>query len=202
MLTSSKICKSDINRIVDIHTSSFPNFFLTSLGSQFLYVFYNACIKHNRCISIKVVGEDNSILGFAIGTSISKGFYKDLILSDFFNFCWISFLILLKCPKSIVRLLRNFNKNKIDLDQNDYSELLSIAVNESSKGKGIGDLLIISFEQELIKKGFSKVTLTTDYYNNERAINFYIKNGYKVYADFVSYPQRRMFKMIKILEKF
>lgn len=197
MLTVSKIKKEDIIQIVDLHLASFPSFFLTSLGDKFLILFYNACLNNRHCVSVKVVDEKQIIVGFAIGTDVSNGFYKQIILSELLSFIKIAFAIVLSRPKALFRLMKNLRKSSSVNDRGDYPELLSIAVREHVKGNGIGDLLLTNFETELIIKGFTRIALTTDYYHNDRAVNFYTKNGYSTYYDFIAYPRRRMLKMIK-----
>ena len=44
-----------------------------------------------------------------------------------------------------------------------------------------------------------EISLTTDYYNNEKTIAFYKKMGYAVLYEFVTYPNRKMYRMIKNL---
>lgn len=198
MYTVSKIKKEEVTQIVDLHLESFPSFFLTSLGNKFLVIFYNACLNNQHCVSVKVVDEKQMIVGFAIGTDVSNGFYKQIILSELLSFINISFGILFSRPKALFRLIKNLQKSSSVEDRGDYPELLSIAVRGHSKGMGIGDLLLTNFESELVRRGFNRVTLTTDYYHNERAIKFYLKNGYKVLNNFNAYPKRKMLKLIKI----
>lgn len=197
MFTVSKIKKEEVIQIVDLHVKSFPGFFLTSLGDKFLFLFYNACLNNPHCIGVKVVDDKQMIVGFAIGTDVSIGFYKQIILSDLLSFAKISFGILFSRPKALFRLMNNLRKSTSVNDKGDYPELLSIALREHVKGKGIGDLLLTNFENELILRGFTRVTLTTDYYHNDRAINFYLKNGYKILSEFKAYPKRKMLKLIK-----
>lgn len=197
MFTVSNIKKEEVIQIVDLHLESFPGFFLTSLGDKFLFLFYNACLNNRHCISVKVVDDKQMIVGFAIGTDVSNGFYKQIIFSDLLSFVKISFGILFSRPKALFRLMNNLRKSSSVNDKGDYPELLSIALREHAKGKGIGDLLLTNFENELILRGFTRVTLTTDYYHNDRAINFYFKNGYKILSEFKAYPKRKMLKLIK-----
>jgi ribosomal protein S18 acetylase RimI-like enzyme len=102
-------------------------------------------------------------------------------------------------PSVFYRLAINLEKNASQKDDNDYAELLSIAVLPESKGSGIGKKLLESFEAEVKRRGGKKLALTTDFENNEAVVNFYQKCGYTIFYDFVTYPKRRMYKMIKIL---
>jgi len=79
------------------------------------------------------------------------------------------------------------------------AELLSIGVRKSAAGTGVGSALVKQFENELIKRKSSIVTLTTDFYNNEKVINFYRNIGFEIHGDFIAYPDRKMYKMIKYI---
>jgi ribosomal protein S18 acetylase RimI-like enzyme len=93
----------------------------------------------------------------------------------------------------------NLNKSPNKNDKKDYAELLSIAVLPSLKGMGYGKLLLEKFEVRARNIGISSCVLTTDFYDNDGVIKFYKSNNYEIYYDFITYPNRRMYKMIKKL---
>jgi ribosomal protein S18 acetylase RimI-like enzyme len=98
-------------------------------------------------------------------------------------------------------LFKNFRKvNHVD-DDGKYAELLSIGVLPEKNGLGIGKKLLIKFENKVREKGINTITLTTDLESNDNVLNFYKKCGYKVYYDFITFPNRKMLKLIKELEK-
>lgn len=47
--------------------------------------------------------------------------------------------------------------------------------------------------------GVRRISLTTDYFDNNSAISFYRSMGYEVMYEFITYPDRRMYRMIKTL---
>lgn len=101
---------------------------------------------------------------------------------------------------SLVRLFKNFTKTSPDVqDDGEYAELLSIGVSGNKQGQGIGRKLLIQLENEVKLKGCSYLSLTTDYNNNEKVIQFYKGLGYTLYYDFMTYPNRKMYRMIKKL---
>ena len=100
--------------------------------------------------------------------------------------------------RSLVRLFKNFTKTSRQVqDEGEYAELLSIGVSVNKQGQGIGKKLLVQFENEMRLKGCSSLSLTTDYHENEKAIHFYKSLGYSVYYDFIAYPDRKMYRMIK-----
>ena len=84
-------------------------------------------------------------------------------------------------------------------DDENYGELFSIGVRSGQQGKGIGKALLKDTELLIQAKGVNRLSLTTDYYNNEATLGFYHSMGYKVLYDFVAYPDRKMLRMIKLL---
>lgn len=187
------------NQIVNIHLQAFPEFFLTSLGKRFLKTYYKSVIADQTGISLGLINDKNEFVGFSVGTNISKGFHKRLVKKNILPFLVQGLIILFINPKSILRLIKNFDKGNNKDDDGNYAELLSIAVSPEAKGAGIGKEMIAQFEAEAKAKGCIKVALTTDYFNNDDVIAFYKKSGYEVFYEFTTYPKRRMYKLIKNL---
>lgn len=192
---------SDYKQFAYIHNQAFEDFFLTTLGMQFLYTYYKSCLKNKNTIAVCAYTEENRIIGFASGSVWSKGYNKNIILSNFFSFGIVSLRILLTKPLAILRLFNNLNKENNENDKGDYSELLSIGISPSYKGKGIGKQILLEFEKQVIKTNNNRISLTTDYFDNEDVIKFYNKLGYETFYNFDTYPKRKMIKMIKNLNK-
>jgi len=179
---------------------AFPDFFLTSLGKCFLKTYYKSVTADPTGISLGIINDKNELIGFSVGTNISKGFHKRLFKKNILQFLVQGFIILFIKPKSILRLLKNFDKGDNKFDDGNYAELLSIAVSPNAKGSGIGKKLIIQFEEEAKSRGCKRIALTTDYYDNDDVMAFYKRSGYEVFYEFTTYPNRRMYKMIKELK--
>lgn len=190
---------NDIECIVEIHIEAFSGFFLTTLGPSFLRQYYKSFIGNKDCISICAVDSNLKIVGFCVGTTNASGFHRRLIAKNFFEFFRQFLIILIKNPQSLLRLISNLEKQPGKQLSGIVSELLSIGVSLSVKGTGVGTLLLKKFEKELQSRNANLVTLTTDYYNNDNVIGFYVDAGYQIFCDFIAYPRRRMYKMIKHL---
>ncbi|EAR12273.1 hypothetical protein PI23P_06605 [Polaribacter irgensii 23-P] len=188
---------TESEEIAVIHLKTFKNFFLSSLGKSFLITYYTSCIKSKEAISICAVDGNNRIIGFCFGSLLSKGFHKKLIWSNLLPFTFQAISILFSKPKAIIRLITNLKKDANLEDDGDYSELLSIGVLVEKKGQGIGKGLIIAFEKECGKESVKKISLTTDFNSNDAVLSFYKSMGYIVYGQFTTYPNRKMFKLIK-----
>lgn len=192
-------CEEDFRQITVVHERAFPRFFLTSLGKGFLVTYYKAVLRSEKAIAICAVDEYENIIGFASGCIESLNFHRNLFNSNRLSFLLSVVKSALGKPSVFYRLARNLEKNANSHDDNDYAELLSIAVLPESKGSGIGKKLLESFEAEAKRRGGKKLALTTDFEKNDAVVNFYQNCGYTIFYDFVTYPKRRMFKMIKTL---
>lgn len=192
-----RLNKEDYKVITEIHLQAFKHFFLTSLGKKFLQTYYKACISSKESISIGAFDINGAIIGFSIGCIRSRGFHKRLVINNLLPFLVSSFVLVFKRPTALLRLIKNLEKKSSIHDNGEYSELLSIAVHPSFMGSGIGKLLMVTFENEVYSRGGKIITLTTDLNNNDYTLNFYRNSGYFFYQKFVSYPNRKMVKLIK-----
>ena len=200
MISYRKSKISDSNQIAKIHLKSFPNFFLTTLGYSFLKTYYRSCAKSKEAISICAIDQDDKkLLGFAVGCFNSAGFNKRLIFSNSLEYSYRAILLLFTKPIALFRLFKNLSKKNDKDDKGNYAELLSIGVSPDQKGLGIGQSLLVKFENQVREKGINSITLTTDADSNDSVLRFYKKSGYTVYYDFETFPNRKMLKLIKEL---
>lgn len=189
----------DVDTIVEIHLNAFDGFFLTSLGPAFLKFYYTCFIKSNETITM-IAEEDGVIYGFSASSKFCKGFNSRLIKRNFLAFGLLSLKMLLIRPTSLVRLVRNLTKKGENvIDNEDYAELYSIGICKLAQGKGVGKKLLSRSEQVMKEEGVSRVSLTTDYDNNNQAVGFYHSMGYETLYEFVTYPNRKMYRLIKKL---
>ena len=120
--------------------------------------------------------------------------------NNLISFAILSIKMLFTAPNSLLRLVKNLTKKSSDVgDVSDYAELFSIGVLGTEQGKGIGKLLLASSEEYLRNKNIAKISLTTDYYNNDQTIGFYKTMGYRELYEFIAYPNRKMYRFIKEL---
>jgi len=197
MIVYRKAIDFEAGEIAGIHSKTFENFFLTSLGNSFLKTYYKSCIKFNEAVAVCAIDEKNNIVGFSVGSLNSKGFHKRLILNNLFPFIIQAIVILFSKPKALFRLFKNLNKEVNLNDDGNYAELLSIGVLIEKKGLGIGKGLLLEFEKNIQLENIKRISLTTDFNNNAFVLNFYKSLGYEVYYDFITYPKRKMFRLIK-----
>lgn len=188
----------DCITLAEIHLKSFNDFFLSSLGKRFLETFYKSCIKNPNAIAVVCSTNEDVTAGFALASLKSKGFYRNILLSNFFAFSMEAARLMFSRPRALLRLILNLSKSGSDVG--DAAELLSIASLPEYSGKGVGKLLIVTIENKLKDHQCKAITLTTDYHDNDKVIGFYRSRGFEIDCDFVTYPGRRMYRMIKRLD--
>lgn len=191
----------DVDSIVNIHQAAFKDFFLTSLGTSFLSLYYSAFINsYNGVVYCAVKGE--SIVGFSAASYMSKGFNSLLIKQNLMKIGVEGVRLMFSKPQALVRLAKNMNKESKDVSIKDdgmYAELYSIAIDPALQGGGVGRFLLTTTEAD-VKEHNNRMSLTTDYYNNEKTLAFYNALGYEVYYEFTTYPERKMWRLIKDLK--
>lgn len=199
MILINRASEKDVDEIVRIHCDAFEGFFLTSLGTSFLTFYYKNFVRSNETVCM-VATEDDKVMGFSAATKVCKGFNSRLIKQNLFGFALLSLKLLFINPRALIRLAKNLTKKGGTIDDNeDYAELYSIGVDRSQQGKGIGKKLLAKTEDVMRLEGVERVSLTTDYDNNDNAIGFYQSMGYEVLYEFVAYPNRKMYRLIKAL---
>lgn len=200
MINVEKANINDLDAIVKIHDSAFPEFFLTSLGDGFLNLYYKSVMNSSEGILL-VCKSDKDIIGFCAGTLLSSGFNSRLIKKNLLNYMGQGIKLLFTHPVRIWHLYKNLSKENPDVgDNGEYAELLSIGVDPNKQGSGAGKKMLLALEEEVKERGGSKLSLTTDYENNEKAIGFYHSLGYNEWYDFLTFPNRRMYRMLKQLK--
>ena len=190
-----KANKKDIKSIVEIHMARFSSFFLTSLGKNFLKTFYKAFLKNPGVLLVLI--DEGEIKGFAAGSRDKRGFFKKLLLNNISEFVFSGIQILITKPSALKRIALNASKS----EKNNliFAELLSIAT--LSNKKGYGKILLLEFEKEITRENIENlpISLTTDYHDNDKAVQFYKDCGYEVQEVFESYQGRKMYRFIKKL---
>lgn len=191
---------SDLEAVVEIHLNSFPGFFLTFLGHDFLALLYKSMQSDPECV-VLVASSNGQIEGFVAGVMHQGGFYQRLIKRQKWAFALAALGALLRRPAIAPRLLRAL-KRPADVQQaSAEAGLMSIAVRLESEGKGIGKRLVEAFCQELARRGVHAVCLTTDRDNNDRVNHFYQKLGFCLSRSYATPEGRAMNEYIISLDK-
>lgn len=169
--------RSDIAKIVNVHKSAFPGFFMTILGDRFLHKYYSFVLSFPGSI-FWVKEELGEIQGFVSGFLNPSLFYKSM-KKHRIQFLITILLRILVCPWLIARLLASYSQ--AGRSARGYAigdcELSSIGVHPEHSKQGIGRELLKRFIDSAMDKAES-IVLTTDTDCNNAVNGFYIKHGF------------------------
>lgn len=182
-----------INDVVTIHLNTFQGFFLTFMGRAFLLEMYQSYCEHRQS-GLLVAIEDEKAIGFLAYSYNFSGLYKFMIKTRLIQFGWYSIGALLRRPSAFIHLIRAFLKPSEVKRNEKYVELASIGVGPTNKNKGIGSLLIEELKKIVDFNKYAYITLETDAIDNEGAIHFYEKNGFKRERMFETNECRKMYE--------
>ena len=193
---------SDYRILARKHIEVFPGFFLSTLGESFLCDYYKALLKHPETICL-FAEENGEVVGYVVGRTRANNFLKRVIKRNPFPFIWQGIKLLFVKPAALIRLANNLDKKREDNDIQDdqeYGEIALIGVEPKMKGKGVGHSLLRELECCLKEKGVTRLSLTTDFYNNDNTLRAYKAWGFGVLYEFLTYPNRKMYRLIKTIE--
>lgn len=158
--------------------------FITLFGSEFLFELYRALLEDG--LGFLVAAEDGDRLdGFILG-SLDGARLNDAILRRPIRFGLLMLPTMLRRPSTIFYALQLALYGKRAQRVGDPSvkaELVVIAVEESTRSKGIGASLVAELERAFQEAGVSRYKVTC-HEDMTRANAFYRKNGFETRGSF------------------
>jgi len=179
----------DVAEVVRVHLISFPGYFLTFLGSDFLTLLYNN-IQSDPLGTVLVASCDGQIQGFVAGVVQQSGFYRRLLNKQKWKFALAAVWPLFKKPSIAPRLLMALKRPAEAREASAEACLMSIAVRPEVEGQGVGKRLFAGLYREFAESGVPAICLTTDRDLNNRANRFYQKIGFELVRCFTT-PEGR-----------
>ena len=169
----------DLAGIVKLHQTAFGKFFLTKLGGNFLWRYYDLVLNYEGGI-VLVSDARQGVQGFACGF---------LNPADFYGLMWqakLTFAVpvvsaLVRHPSLMGNVLSGIRRiQSTGADWPDQScELSSIAVAPARAGNGFGKALMEAFVAHASDMGARCVFLTTDAEGNDAVNAFYRNVGFR-----------------------
>ncbi len=197
----------DFNEVSRLHAEGIPEGFLSTLGKPFLSSLYKG-ISEIEDGGVLVVRDRGRTLGFLAYTRDVKTCYKSVLKSYWPSLIWSIFpnVFRLTVYRKVIETLlypllaeKAAKETTISADSNSQPrpELLSMAVDESARGTGIGKRLVAALDHELRESkipGYYVVTHSVD----ERSNHFYLCCGFKKIRKFENHgkPMNEYFKML------
>jgi ribosomal protein S18 acetylase RimI-like enzyme len=191
---------SDLPFVVDVHLASFTGFFLSSMGAGFLRKFYWSLLMDRTHIAL-VYPDGAAVAGFVVGSSRPGDYYRNALERNWQGFAVATIPTILKNPIMALRVLRRLAAKRRPSEEG-HALLMSIGVNPSAQGRGIGNQLVAVFLREAKLRGCSGVVLATDATNNDPTNAFYLRAGFRLSKTYTTTEKRRMNEYTYDLSKF
>lgn len=184
--------RKHIPAVVQTHLTSFPSFFLSSLGPRFLALYYSGICTATESIAFVYLNDSGMPLGFVAGSTNPRGFYSRLLKRDWLKFAFASLGTVITRPSAMRRIARGLLHPSGNPVGNDVAGLFSIGVSPELQGTGAGKILVNAFLETAKRRGCKRVFLTTDRDNNESVNIFYQKLGFTIERQYETPEGRRM----------
>ena len=182
-----KLDKGDLLQVSMIHKNAFPESALSQLGMEAIRRYYEWQLTGpHDCHAIGVYKMEE-LLGYCFAGSFNgamSGFLKNN--QKYLGFRIVTHPWLLQNPLVLDRLRlakRVFRRSKVIANTHTQNTqpsfgVLSIAVNPSQQGLGVGKLLMDDIEAIALEKKFKELNLTV-HTDNFRAVKFYESLGWR-----------------------
>lgn len=145
--------KEDSKALAKIHYQSLDEGLMAKLGLTFLESYY-ASLDKNKSVFVLVALEGKEIVGFIAGTVktklIPKTLYLNLLIPTLMALCKKPYLIF---KIACIPFYSSFSTY-------DSSEILSLAVKHSKRGKGVARKLVEAAKRELKKRNARIFTIS------------------------------------------
>jgi ribosomal protein S18 acetylase RimI-like enzyme len=177
----------DFYSVACLHAESIKTGFLSKLGIPFLIELYKAI--HKQKGAFVYVGETNErICGFIAGVIDTNSLYKKVLYKNWIRFILPTFKFVFNfkaCRMIIETILYGFKKERLVTVECSYSaELLSIAVANFERGKGVGKELVSALEKRFTEYGVTQYKVVT-FSEDQQSNDFYRACGFDVDHQFV-----------------
>jgi ribosomal protein S18 acetylase RimI-like enzyme len=193
------LTRSDLQSIAGLHKQGIPTGFLSSLGEVFLAKLYAGIDKAPGSCVIVERDESGEVIGFVSGTLSIRRCYRHVITRNLLSLGLRLGLRLLS-PHILLRVFEtlryplthppvsplpfSFKKKGGGLGGWVNAELLSIAVSDSARGKGVGKRLVKALEAFFVRNGHAGPYKVVTWAEDKRSNAFYLGVGFTFCREF------------------
>lgn len=174
MIEIRKMNFEDLDAVAQINKVSYnEDHFTSRFPLNMLRSYYEYILKLNEYAYV-AVGDAGEVVGFVIGGQKTKEAINRYIKRNFIKLVGV----ILCNPSFIVPKMKGLFNRKPSKVSEAKTRLLSIAIADRFKGKGVGAKLIEGFEKGLLEKEVRLYGLSV-HKSNIIAVKFYEKIGYR-----------------------
>lgn len=186
-----RLSKDDAQAIARLHRESITTGFLSQLGGQFLQRLYIAISNTVYSRVFVAVEEPAGIIGVCAGCTDTKNMYRSIVMRHGIQFAvlLLPWAVRLSFLKRIAETLmypfrRRETTGETASGREIAAELLSIAVDEKFRGKGIGEQLVSEMELYFKRAGIAIYKVVT-FSKDDNSNLFYQSCGFTLHRTFV-----------------
>jgi ribosomal protein S18 acetylase RimI-like enzyme len=170
---------ADAPRLAELHATRITEGFLPSLGPAFLGRLYRRIVRSTDSFAYVATDEtDGHIQGFAAATTDVGRLYREFALRDGVVAGALAAPRLLRSWRRVLETVRYPAGEGADLPA---AEILSVAVEEESSGRGLGRLVVDAATRRLAERGESAIKVVAGA-DNTAALRLYERCGYTVHT--------------------
>ncbi len=169
----------DIADVARLHVDSIDEGFLSTLGDRFLRRLYARIGASPDAFLIVVdAGQGQSVLGFVAGTTSVRRLYRDFMVRDGLAAALTAAPQLLRSVPRAVETLRYGAGGSGGATRPGEAELLSMAVSEDARRRGIGVALVEGFVAAATRMGATSARVVVGAANRP-AVALYERCGFR-----------------------
>lgn len=177
----NKISQKDLSDIVNIHFKTLGDDLLPQLGKNFLLRFYQY-IDNSELEEIFIIKDEHQVIASCIISWQPNTILQRVVKKIFIYFIYALIINIVTNKKLFSSALKIFLNKTRFISQS--PEIVYIFTNPMFQGKGIGKNVIEKVENSLRNKKINKYYVKTLNDKENKAINFYLKNGFKEIKSF------------------
>jgi len=183
-----KMESRDIASVSKLHSEALTIGFMSTLGEDFLGIIYEGVAASDQGV-VYVSEEDSRVVGFVAGSTDTTRLFKEIYKKQLPRLAGNLAFKTLRKPAIIRNLMLSSRYPKL---AGDFlpAELLSIAVSEDVRGKGIGTALVETLIEYFWKQGVDRFKVSVDQ-RLSGADKFYENLGFKL-SDTIEIYDKKM----------
>ncbi len=167
----------DLKAVTRLHSEALKIGFLSTLGEDFLSIIYEGITVSDMGV-VFVYEEDEKVVGFIAGSTDTQKLFREIYRRKLPRLAGNLAFKVVRQPGIIRNLMRSSRYPGMAGDSVP-AELLSIAVYEDARGKGIGSALVAALVKYFKKKGMNTFKVSVDQ-RLEGADEFYERMGFEL----------------------